>query len=83
MVALGSVLGTIKDTIDEMREEDHRIGAVEMVPKALRSTVSVHTGGQVRTGFYSRTHTSNLTSIKQTHEGRVDSRGLLSKKPRY
>jgi pyruvate ferredoxin oxidoreductase alpha subunit len=28
VVALGSVLGTIKDTIDELRERGHRIGAV-------------------------------------------------------
>ncbi len=28
VVALGSVLGTIKDTIDEMRDEGHRIGAI-------------------------------------------------------
>ena len=28
VVAMGSVLGTIKDTIDEMREEGHRIGAL-------------------------------------------------------
>ena len=28
VVALGSVLGTIKDTIDELRDEGHRIGAV-------------------------------------------------------
>jgi pyruvate ferredoxin oxidoreductase alpha subunit len=28
VVALGSVLGTIQDTIDELREEGHRIGAV-------------------------------------------------------
>ena len=28
VVAMGSVLGTIKDTIDEMREDGHRIGAL-------------------------------------------------------
>ncbi len=28
IVAMGSVLGTIKDTIDEMREEGHRIGVL-------------------------------------------------------
>jgi pyruvate ferredoxin oxidoreductase alpha subunit len=28
VVALGSVLGTIKDTVDEMREQGHRIGAL-------------------------------------------------------
>ena len=28
IVAMGSVLGTIKDTIDEMREDGHRIGAL-------------------------------------------------------
>ena len=28
VVAMGSVLGTIKDTIDEMRDEGHRIGAL-------------------------------------------------------
>ena len=28
VVAMGSVLGTIKDTIDEMREQGHRIGAL-------------------------------------------------------
>ena len=28
VVAMGSVLGTIKDTIDEMRDQGHRIGAL-------------------------------------------------------
>ena len=31
VVALGSVLGTIKDTVDEMREEGHRIGVLGIV----------------------------------------------------
>ena len=31
VVALGSVLGTIKDTVDEMREQGHRIGALGVV----------------------------------------------------
>jgi pyruvate ferredoxin oxidoreductase alpha subunit len=31
VVALGSVLGTIKDTVDEMRAEGHRIGALGVV----------------------------------------------------
>jgi pyruvate ferredoxin oxidoreductase alpha subunit len=31
VVALGSVLGTIKDTVDEMRDEGHRIGALGVV----------------------------------------------------
>jgi len=31
VVALGSVLGTIKDTVDEMRGEGHRIGALGIV----------------------------------------------------
>ena len=31
VVALGSVLGTIKDTVDEMREEGHRIGGLGIV----------------------------------------------------
>ena len=31
VVALGSVLGTIKDTVDEMREQGHRIGALGVI----------------------------------------------------
>ena len=31
VVALGSVLGTIKDTVDEMRAEGHRIGALGVI----------------------------------------------------
>jgi pyruvate ferredoxin oxidoreductase alpha subunit len=31
VVALGSVLGTIKDTVDEMRDQGHRIGALGIV----------------------------------------------------
>jgi pyruvate ferredoxin oxidoreductase alpha subunit len=31
VVALGSVLGTIKDTIDEMRDEGHQIGALGII----------------------------------------------------
>jgi pyruvate ferredoxin oxidoreductase alpha subunit len=31
VVALGSVLGTIKDTVDEMRSEGHRIGALGVI----------------------------------------------------
>ena len=31
VVALGSVLGTIKDTVDEMRAEGHRVGALGVV----------------------------------------------------
>jgi pyruvate ferredoxin oxidoreductase alpha subunit len=31
VVALGSALGTIKDTVDEMREEGHRIGVLGIV----------------------------------------------------
>ena len=31
VVALGSVLGTIKDTVDEMREQGHRIGVLGIV----------------------------------------------------
>ena len=31
VVALGSVLGTIKDTVDEMRDEGHKIGALGII----------------------------------------------------
>jgi len=31
VVALGSVLGTIKDTVDEMREQGHRIGSLGVI----------------------------------------------------
>lgn len=31
IIAMGSVLGTIKDTVDEMREEGHRIGVLSII----------------------------------------------------
>jgi len=36
IVAMGSVLGTIKDTVDEMRDEGHKIGVL-VSPAIARS----------------------------------------------